>query len=60
MQPINERLLPEILGGGDPIKQPLTMPPGWTPTPPGLPAGLPGWITSMADYLKYLGVHPAQ
>jgi hypothetical protein len=53
MKPIKHTQLAAVVGGGDPNTQPLTMPPGWSPnqTP-----GLPSWIRTVSDYLRYLGV----
>ena len=56
MKTIEYHLLARISGGGDPVTQPLTMPPGWTPT---LAASLPPWIITVGDYLKYLGIYTA-
>ncbi|HVU17524.1 MAG TPA: hypothetical protein VHD32_11400 [Candidatus Didemnitutus sp.] len=50
MKPINPRDLHRLHGGGDPIDQPLTMPPGWTPVNPADRS----WIFNIGDYLKYI------
>lgn len=55
MNNLTSEELRAAIGGTDPI-QPLTMPAGWTPD---ASAGLPRWIQTTADYLKYLGIFAA-
>jgi hypothetical protein len=56
MQNINDHHLDHITGGGDPISQPLSMPPGWTPVQIHGPCS----AYTITDYLKSIGIVLAQ